>query len=292
MQGAGGPGPPILTDLASPRSGTLGRAAALASLRLMSQPLTRGPLPASVYWRRRAAAVLVLVTVVSLFSAAVRLVTGGDDEQRGQVALSGAGASSAAPTPTDGAGTVGSEQSEKSLPSGDAAGGSKGRRGKSEPVLPEPQGTCADEDVVVRPDVDGAVAGRPVTVRLTLFTKLAVACTWELSRESFTWKITSGEDEIWTSRECPRATPTRELVVRRDTETTAELTWGGKRSDEDCSRFTEWAMPGYYHVTVAPLSGEPRDVQFELQAPVGAVVTASPDPEPQQRDRGRRGSRR
>ena len=261
----------------------------------MSQQLTRGPLPASVYWRRRFAAVLVLVTVVSLFSAAVRLVTGGDDESRGQVALSGAGASSAAPTPTDGASSIGSEQSEQSLQPGKAAGGGKGRRGeKSEPVLPEPQGTCADEDVVVRPDVDGAVAGRPVTVRLTLFTKLAVACTWELSRESFTWKITSGEDEIWTSRECPRATPTRELVVRRDTETTAELTWGGKRSDEDCSRFTEWAMPGYYHVTVAPLSGEPRDVQFELQAPVGAVVTASPDPEPQQRDRrgDRRGPRR
>ena len=52
----------------------------MASLRLMSQQLTRGPLPASVYWRRRFAAVLVLVTVVSLFSAAVRLVTGGDDE--------------------------------------------------------------------------------------------------------------------------------------------------------------------------------------------------------------------
>lgn len=254
----------------------------------MSQPLTRGPLPASVYWRRRAAAVLVLVTVVSLFSAAVRLVTGGDDEPRGQVALSGAGPTTPAPTP-GATGTVGSEQADRSGPSGRR----EGRRGKaSEPVLPEPQGTCADEDVVVRPDVEDAVAGRPVTVTLTLFTKLAVACTWELSRDSFTWKITSGEDEIWTSRECPRATPTRELVVRRDTETRAELTWGGKRSDEDCSRFTEWAMPGYYHVTVAPLSGEPRDVQFELQAPVGAVVTASPDPEPQQRDRDRRGSRR
>lgn len=248
----------------------------------MSQ-LTRGPLPASVYWRRRAAALLVLVTIVSLFAGAVRLVTGGDDEPRGQVALSGAGATSPAPTSTTT--TVGSEQVE---------GGRQGRRTARQPkapVLPEPQGTCANEDVVARPDVERAVAGRPVTVVLTLSTRLAEACTWELSRDSFTWKITSGDDEIWTSRECPRAIPTRELVVRRDSETRTRLVWGGKRSDEDCSRFTEWALAGYYHVTVAPLAGEPRDVQFELEQPVGAVVTAAPEPR-RERDRDRDRKRR
>lgn len=232
---------------------------------------TRGPLPASVYWRRRLAALLVLVTIVSLFAGAVRLVTGGDDEPQGQVALSGAatgaGETSAAPTAT---------------PTEDAATGrraTKGRRGKPQaPALPEPQGSCADEDVRARPEVDRAVAGRPVTVRLTLSTTLAVACTWELSPDSFTWKITSGSDEIWSSRECPRATPVEELVLRRDSETTTRLTWGGKRSDDGCTRFTEWAMAGYYHVTVSPLAGEPRDVQFQLSAPVGAVVTAAPKP--------------
>lgn len=232
----------------------------------MSQ-LTRGPLPASVYWRRRVAAVLTLVTLVSLFAGAVRLVTGGEEEPRGQVALSGAGPTSAVPTATV---TVDAGKPERD-------GKGEGRQPKT-PALPEPQGSCADEDVVARPEVGRAVAGRPVTVRLTLFTRLAEACTWELSPDSFTWKITSGSDEIWTSRECPRAVPTEELVVRRDSETTARLTWGGKRSDEDCSRFTDWALPGYYHVAVSPLAGEPRDVQFEMVAPVGAVVTAAPRP--------------
>ena len=235
----------------------------------MSQQLTRGPLPASVYWRRRFAALLVVVTIVSLFAGAVRMVTGGGDEQEGRVALSGAGATSAAPTA---AATVGSEQAEED------AGGTRGRREPRAPALPEPQGACDDADVVARPDAEDAVAGRPVTVVLTLFTRIAEACTWELSRDSFTWKITSGDDEIWTSRECPRAIPTRELVVRRDSETRTRLVWGGKRSDAECSRLTEWAMAGWYHVTVAPLAGEPRDVQFELQAPVGAVVTAAPEP--------------
>lgn len=243
----------------------------------MSQ-LTRGPLPASVYWRRRAAALLVLVTIVSLGAGAARLVTGEDDEPQGQVALSGAGATSAAPTATA---TVFSERAEARHE------GRRTSRKPKAPALPEPQGTCADEDVVARPDVEDAVAGRPVTIVLTLFTRLAEACTWELSRESFTWKITSGDDEIWTSRECPRAIPTRELVVRRDSETRTRLVWGGKRSDAECSRLTEWALAGYYHVTVAPLAGEPRDVQFELEQPVGAVVTAAPEPQ-RNEERGKR----
>lgn len=240
----------------------------------MSQ-LTRGPLPSSVYWRRRAAAVLVLVTIVSLFAGAVRLVTGGGDETGGQVALSGADAgSTAAPTATV---TVGPEAEAESEAGRRGGKGRKAREPKA-PALPEPQGTCADGDVVARPDVEQAVAGRPVTVVLTLSTRLSEACTWELSRDSFTWKITSGDDEIWTSRECPRGVPTQELVVRRDTATTTRLVWGGKRSDAECSRLTDWAMAGWYHVTVAPLAGEPRDAQFELQAPVGAVVTAAPEP--------------
>ena len=239
----------------------------------MTQQLTRRPLPASVYWRRRAAALLVVVTIVSLFAGAVRMVTGGGEEQQGQVALSGAGTTGATPSVDA---TVGSEQAEDDT---ERARGERDSEPKV-PVLPEPQGTCADEDVVARPDVEDAVAGRPVTVVLTLSTTLAEACTWELSRDSFTWKITSGDDEIWTSRECPRAIPTRELVVRRDSETRTRLVWGGKRSDADCSRLTEWAMAGWYHVTVAPLAGEPRDAQFELAAPVGAVVTAAPEPKP------------
>lgn len=255
--------------------------------------MTRGPLPASVYWRRRAYALLTVCAVVSLIAGATRSVTGGDDE-RAQVSLSGAATTAAEPTaaatgdapvsslPTDdaadatgqqAAGSAGEERKGK--------GKGKGEQGRSKgsvPTLPEPQGSCLEQDVLVRPEVDSAVAGRPVTVTLRLRTRVAEACTWELSAKTFTWKITSGPDEIWTSRECPRAVPTRELVVRRDTETTTELVWGGRRSDAECSRLTEWALPGWYHATVAPLAGEPKDTQFELGSPTPATVTASPEP--------------
>lgn len=253
----------------------------------MSQQLTRGPLPASVYWRRRVYALLTLCAVVSLVAGLARAVTGGEEEQ-GQVALSGAAPTGAEPTagatgnpagsssPTDDAVDAAGDQPAKG--NGKKGKDKKGKGTKAEPALPEPQGSCLEQDVVVRPEVASAVAGRPVTVTLRLRTRVAEACTWELSSKTFTWKITSGPDEIWTSRECPRAVAGRELVLRRATETTTDLVWGGRRSDAQCSRLTEWALPGWYHATVAPLAGEPKDTQFELRTPTPATVTASPEP--------------
>jgi len=251
----------------------------------MSQQMTRGPLPASVYWRRRAYALLTVCAVVSLVAGVTRSVTGGEDE-RGQVSLSGAATTvaepSAAATDDGPVSTLPTDDAADAAPStgrgGNVKGKGKGKERAKAPALPEPQGSCLEQDVLVRPEVASAVAGRPVTVTLRLRTRVAEACTWELSAKTFTWKITSGPDEIWTSRECPRAVPTRELVVRRDTETTTDLVWGGRRSDAECSRLTEWALPGWYHATVAPLAGEPKDTQFELGSPTPATVTASPEP--------------
>ena len=55
--------------------------------------------------------------------------------------------------------------------------------------------------------------------------------------------------------------------------------WNSRRSDEECSDRTAWALPGFYHVRAAALGGEPTDVQFELLAPTPATVTATADPQ-------------
>ena len=231
--------------------------------------LTRGPLPAAIYWRRRVVALGAVIALVALVVVPIRLVTGGGDDAPAQVALAGTDQN-----PTTSASATGTTTAEGTT----QAKKKQKKQKKTTRALPEPQGSCAPEDIVVRPKVADAVAGRAVTVTLHLRTRLAEACTWELSRSSFTWKLTSGSDEIWTSRECPRAVPSRELVVRRDTVATTELTWGGRRSDAECSRLTDWALPGWYHVTVSALAGEPRSSQFELRAPTPATVTASPEP--------------
>lgn len=228
--------------------------------------LTRGPLPARVYWRRR---LLLLGSALLLVFAFARLLGAGSDgssaPEAAQVAADESPSSSvttpAAATPTLPVGKPGE------LPTSAA------------PVLAEPDGPCSDRDIAVSPDVKDAVAGRDVTIRLHLRTLESEACTWKVSPRTLTLKITSGPDDIWSTRQCPRAVPTQEVVVRRDTSTSFDVTWhDAKRSDDACSPRTEWALPGYYNVEVAALAGEPADEQFQLKAPTAPVITRSPSP--------------
>ncbi|WP_435742783.1 hypothetical protein [Nocardioides sp. SYSU DS0663] len=249
--------------------------------------LTRGPLPPSVYWRRRLV-VLSLALVVAL--GVGRLVSGGSDgSEADRASTVAADASTPAPTPTQpgtGTGTETGTETGTVLPStgpapGQAAGGTtgeadpkQGKRGKKaappEPVLTEPEGRCDSADVAVTPEVPEAVAGRHVEVVLNLRTVLSPACTWRVSPSNLTLNITSGSDDIWSTRECPRALPAEDVVIRNNATTAVSVTWRrAARMDDECSRIVEWAMPGYYHATAAALGGEPSDVQFRLEPPSG-----------------------
>jgi hypothetical protein len=160
----------------------------------------------------------------------------------------------------------------------------KKQRKQKKPALPQPSGPCLDADVDVTPVVKDAVAGRDVRLRFRITTKLSPACTWQASPETLTLKITSGKDLIWTSQQCPKAVPAKDLVLRREKASWLSVTWSARRSDETCSLLTEWALPGWYHVAVAPLGGEPEDVQFKLSRPEPEVITAPPEPK-QQKDK-------
>jgi hypothetical protein len=147
------------------------------------------------------------------------------------------------------------------------------------PVLPDPSGPCADNDVFITPTVPSPVGGTDVTVVLNLQTRAAEACTWQLSPETMRMNIVSGADQIWLSKECPDAIPTQEVVVRLASVTQVPVVWNARRSDEECSDRTAWALPGFYHVRAAVLGGEPTDVQFELLAPAPPTVTETAQPE-------------
>ncbi len=246
--------------------------------------MTRGPLAPAVYWRRRA--VVVLVALLIIFGTARLLGGGGDDsaadeqvvQSSAETDASGAAQPSSA-LPTSDADAVAGDGAATGT--GQQKGKGKAKAKKRPPALPQPVGTCLPSDVKVQPVVASAVAGRPVTVALELRTRDAVACTWEVSPGDLTMKITSGPDEIWTSRQCPKAVPTKEVVLRSASTTSVEVVWSSRRSDDSCSKLTDWALPGFYHVTAAALAGEPRDVQFELETPVAPTITASPEPQPQ-----------
>lgn len=245
--------------------------------------MTRGPLRPSVYWRRRA---FVLGLVFALLLVAVNLVRGGD------------------PAPSD---------SARPVASGTQAGGAtaskgrgakhnkKSRKGKKDevdgpvappaPVLAPPVGTCEDSDVVVSPNVSGAIAGRPVTITLRLRTSTTQACTWHVGDNHLAVKIADRDDEVWASRECPKQVPVTDVVVRRDITSIMTLTWSGRRSEEGCTLQSRWALPGSYEIVAAALGGEPDSSDFELDTPAPEVITVPP-PKDTGKHGGTRGAKR
>lgn len=232
---------------------------------------TRGPLPARVYWVRR---MLVLGTAVLLVVGIARLLGGGSDASSGEDTA----ARTAARTSTSSA-PVTTTTTTTSPSAGLVVEPPREPRGRQTQVpLAEPEGPCAGGDVAVTPKVRRAVAGRDVRIRLQLHTLSSPACTWRIGHDTLVVNISSGHDHIWTTRDCPKALQGREVVVRRDVATQVDLVWNAKRSDEDCTRFTEWAMPGWYHVAAAALAGEPADTQFELTTPVAGTITRTVSP--------------
>ncbi|WP_193605783.1 hypothetical protein [Nocardioides dongkuii] len=242
------------------------------------RPLTRGPLPAGVYWRRR---LLVLGVALLLVLGLGRLLGGGSDgssEGDDSARLSGAAASpsgsadDASPTSSAGPRPDARPRKERRTPAAPTS---------TVPVPAVPDGPCVDSDISVTPSVTEAVAGQGVVFALELRTITDDACTWKVSPRSLTLKVTSGTDDIWSTRECPRPVPDQDVTVRREIPTTLVVEWNARRSDEECSGLAGWAMLGWYHVSAAALGGEPAEVQFELVRPTDEVTVA---PEPKSGD--------
>jgi hypothetical protein len=232
--------------------------------------MTRGPLPARVYWTRR---LFVLGTALLLVFGIARLLGNGSDASDDRTAQLASDTTATSTAPSVDVST----DSETPKP------GKKDRRTKEPdptPTLAAPTGTCSGADVAVTPKVENAVGGRPVLIVLQLRTMVSEACTWRVAPDSLAMSITSGDDDIWSSRECRKAIPVREVVVRKAVTTNIGVTWSAKRSDETCSRFTDWVGSGWYHVTAAALGGEPSDLQFELAKPTPATITRTITPSP------------
>jgi hypothetical protein len=238
---------------------------------------TRGPLPSGVYWRRRLAVLSVALVVFLGVGKVLSLGSDGSSDERAQQA----GASSlTSPTAT----VPASEPTKK----GGKGKGGKGKGGKGSstptptptptPVLPDPSGPCPDNDVFLTPTFPSPIGGSDVTIMLNLQTKTTVACTWQVSPETVTMNIVSGRDKIWLSKQCPDAIPVQDVVVRLASVVQVPVVWSSRRSDEDCSDRTAWALPGYYHVLSAALGGDKTDVQFELFAPAAPTVTQTARP--------------
>lgn len=241
----------------------------------------KGPLPARVYWFRRS---LVLAVVLVVVFATARLLTSSSDAESdaGEGAVATVSSEvSADPSTTPEADASASPAAQKAQKNG------KKKVKKTPPPLPTPSGVCSNEEVVVTPVVPKERTSVKVPITLVLRSSATEACTWQVSPRSLTVKIDSGPrdqpDEIWHSRHCPAAIPTKDVVVYAEHDTEVEMVWNGRRSDSDCSDLTDWARAGWYHVNAAAYAGEPGSVQFQLTRPSPVTVTRTVDPKPKKK---------
>jgi len=222
----------------------------------------RGRLPRRVYWVRRS--VVIAVALLLVFGIGKLLGGTGSDAAGSQAVTTGSGTSTKASAAPASIGPV--------------APSIRVRAKAQVPLLP-PSGDCAADDVSVVPSVPRAWAGTPVAIELQL-TGTQPACTFAVSPESMVVKITSGNDRIWSSQDCPKVIPTAKVVVRSGQPVVVPVTWNGRRSDDQCTGTGGWALPGFYHVYAAALGSTPNDVQFEVTRAAPRLVTRTPRPKP------------
>ncbi len=256
----------------------------------------RGPLPARVYWVRR---LLVLGLVVALVVVLARVLGGDGDQASGRadgVARQTAGDVTDEDGPSGQESPAGDEEDPDATPEEDARedgaddgaeAGADGGKDEKEPKPARPEGRCEPEDLVVEPVVKDPVAGSPVRIVLAISSRESEACNWTASPETLVVDITSGDDDIWTSRHCAGRLEEEEVVPRREKPARVAMVWSGKRSDEECSSMTRWALPGWYHVRAAAYSGEPTEEQFELAKPERPVVKRTVPPKEKKKQKRR-----
>jgi hypothetical protein len=225
--------------------------------------LTRGPLPAEVYWRRRLALLTGLVMAVLVIA---KLIPGGGHEPKAttvaHVTSPSRGASSTSSTTPSPSATPTPTVTPSAAPTPTAP--------------PSPTAVCSDDDISVAPTVADAQATKPVVITLAITSNTTPACLWDVSPATLQLKITSGSDRIWSTLDCPNAVPNQRVVVQRDVPTDINIRWNTRRSEAGCPPQTNWASLGYYHVTVAALGGQPEDEQFPLKKPTADPPSALP----------------
>lgn len=240
----------------------------------------KGPLPARVYWFRRVMALSVLFVLVF---GTTRIISGSGDASTGaeQATTVAAPVKNAAPEGQQKDAKKSDEPADQK-PSAEPSPSATPTPTPTEKPKPVPTGPCANSDVVVRPDVSGPRTSVKMKINLTLRTRTAEACTFEVSPKTLVVKVDSGPrerpDDIWSTAQCPKAVPTKSVTLYKEHDTTLDVVWSGRRSDASCSQRTSWAKRGWYHAKAATYGGEPTTKQFEMTRISPVTVTRTVEP--------------
>ncbi|MEV8374164.1 hypothetical protein AB0P21_15590 [Kribbella sp. NPDC056861] len=195
-----------------------------------------GHLPPSVYWVRRA---LVLVVFLALVFVLIRVIGGGSDPKNS--AASGpdqdpSTAPSVVPTstPTPGGKTAGKTSKASETP-------------KSSETPKDVKCKGGDVSIEVVPVSRTLASGNSLNLVLQL-SAVRDGCKAAVDPSELSLTVTSGTDQIWSTEDCEKAIPRATLVLAKGKQSTAVITWNGRRSRPGCLPGQLQAKPGTYVV--------------------------------------------
>ncbi|GAA1927764.1 hypothetical protein GCM10009716_39650 [Streptomyces sodiiphilus] len=259
-----------------------------------------GPLPSSIYWRRRVVLLLLIGLLVALVVWALRAGSDGGSGSAGKDDGAGGPATSITPGPSadesliderpggreendedgdgedaadagpgaDGGGEAGGEDGEDAgSGDGDDAGGSGGSQVGAAAVAGLPDCRASDVTVSVRPAENAYAPGEKPQLRVTLRNSGASACKTDFGHRALTVELSDSDDEpVWSSAACPKGPASLPARVPAEGTAVHTLTWDRRHSPEDCDGPAgPSAEPGTY-LAQAELSGfPPAQTSFRLE---------------------------
>jgi hypothetical protein len=244
-----------------------------------------GPLPQSVYWRRRAMAAAVSVLAVVLLAWLIGGLVEADDQHpvQGTASASVLGGPTASggvrvtttpasvppssPGPNDPRGSVSASPRSGGPSSGEARPATTTpppapTTTTTPPPPPGPPGPCADAvmQVVATPDVPSYPVGARPLLRLRVTNAGPVPCSRDMSRK-LREILVLGPDgaRLWSSNDCygPPEEDVRVLPVNQPVEFT--VNWAGRTSVPGCPLDRNTVPAGTYQVVgkLGALTGQP-----------------------------------
>ncbi|GAB3409730.1 hypothetical protein [Flindersiella endophytica] len=222
-----------------------------------------GPLPASVYWKRRA---LVFVVVLPVLWALVAWLLPDDEpdagapvtvtttEARPTTTASASPSRKAQPKPVKSSKPASSKPSVKPV---------KPKKPKK-PLPPGQHPPCQAPAVSIAVGAKVQKAGKPLAIKVTYANESSGTCQVAISPSSLRLTVISGVDRIWDSDDCKKLIPTAPLTLQKGKPRTITITWSGRRSTSGCPADGDVAKAGYYAVKLTVSGVAVNQARFRL----------------------------
>lgn len=96
-----------------------------------------------------------------------------------------------------------------------------------------------------------ADAGSRVDVPITITNTGQVPCLLDVGNASLQMEVSSGNDTIWTTAQCPAGKDERPILLAAGGVEETAISWNGRRSAADCPNDTDAARAGTYRIQVS-----------------------------------------